>query len=235
MTVPIGHGPDAFGNALRHVRRTYLLSQRALADPARRPAQPHLPARGRPPRHHARVRDLALPRARLQHRPAHLFPCPESDEVKPRCHDWEDDGAVGLVDAALRAFPAHGAVWARRPDVVGCAPRLGSVGPGGPLVVPQTTGRRRCWRHGRMAACPTAMAQARPTRDRVEPASCGGLRRRAPRGRGRDGALRRHGDGPARRRRASTTSASAAAPSPSRRSRRRRSAAMTAACSFPTR
>ena len=32
MTVPLGHGPDAFGNALRHVRRTYLLSQRALAE-----------------------------------------------------------------------------------------------------------------------------------------------------------------------------------------------------------
>jgi ppGpp synthetase/RelA/SpoT-type nucleotidyltranferase len=40
----------------------------------------------------------------------HHFPCPESDEVKPRCHDWEDDGAVGHVDAALRAFPAHAAV-----------------------------------------------------------------------------------------------------------------------------
>ncbi|MGO4600760.1 helix-turn-helix domain-containing protein [Terrabacter sp. 2YAF2] len=31
MIVPMGHGPDAFSNALRHVRRTYLLSQRALA------------------------------------------------------------------------------------------------------------------------------------------------------------------------------------------------------------
>ena len=110
MTVPIGHGPDAFGNALRHVRRTYLLSQRALAT---RLGVPHSRISRLEGGHHGITLESAISLYRALGFSIglfHLFPCPESDEVKPRCHDWEDDGAVGLVDAALRAFPAHAAV-----------------------------------------------------------------------------------------------------------------------------
>ncbi|WP_344253002.1 helix-turn-helix domain-containing protein [Terrabacter carboxydivorans] len=114
MTVPIGHGPDAFGNALRHVRRTYLLSQRALAD---RLGVSHSRISRLEGGHHGITLESAISLYRALGYSIgllHLFPCPESDEVRPRCHDWADDGAVGHVDAAMRAFPAHAAV---RPGV----------------------------------------------------------------------------------------------------------------------
>ena len=110
MTLPLGQGPDAFGNALRHVRRTYLLSQRALAD---RLGVPHSRISRLEGGHHRITLEAAMSLYRALGFGVglvHLFPCPQSDDVRPRCHDWEDDGAVGLVDAALRAFPAHGAV-----------------------------------------------------------------------------------------------------------------------------
>jgi ppGpp synthetase/RelA/SpoT-type nucleotidyltranferase/transcriptional regulator with XRE-family HTH domain len=115
MTVPLGHGPDAFGNALRHVRRTYLLSQRALAE---RLDVPHSRISRLESGHHSITLESAISLYRALGFGVgltHLFPCPQSDDVRPRCHDWEDDGAVGLVDAARRAFPAHGAVWTQAP------------------------------------------------------------------------------------------------------------------------
>ena len=110
MTSSTGHGPDAFGNALRHVRRTYLLSQRALAA---RLGVPHSRISRLESGHHGVTLETAISLYRtlgFDIGLVHTFACPQSDEVKPRCHDWDDDGAVGNVDAAMRAFPAHAAV-----------------------------------------------------------------------------------------------------------------------------
>src|SRR6478672_799788 len=106
----MGHGPDVFGNALRHVRRTYLLSQRALAA---RLGVPHSRISRLESGHHGVTLETAISLYRtlgFDIGLVHTFACPQSDEVKPRCHDWDDDGAVGNVDAAMRAFPAHAAV-----------------------------------------------------------------------------------------------------------------------------
>ncbi|HSU74664.1 MAG TPA: helix-turn-helix domain-containing protein [Terrabacter sp.] len=110
MSTPLGHGPDAFGNALRHVRRAYLLSQRQLAE---RLGVPHSRISRLEAGHHNITLEAAMSLFRALGFGvglSHLFPCPASDDIRPRCHDWEDDGAVGLVDAAMRAFPAHAAV-----------------------------------------------------------------------------------------------------------------------------
>jgi len=106
----MGHGPDVFGNALRHVRRTYLLSQRALAA---RLGVPHSRISRLEGGHHGVTLETAISLYRtlgFDIGLVHTFACPQSDEVKPRCHDWDDDGAVGNVDAAMRAFPAHAPV-----------------------------------------------------------------------------------------------------------------------------
>ena len=110
MTSSMGHGPDVFGNALRHVRRTYLLSQRALAA---RLGVPHSRISRLESGHHGVTLETAISLYRtlgFDIGLVHTFACPQSDEVKPRCHDWDDDGAVGNVDAAMRAVPAHAAV-----------------------------------------------------------------------------------------------------------------------------
>ncbi|GAA5018648.1 hypothetical protein GCM10023258_05560 [Terrabacter aeriphilus] len=116
MTLPLGHGVDAFGNALRHTRRTYLLSQRALAE--RLGVSPSRIAKLESG-HHGITLEAAIALYRTIGYSvglAHVFPCPHSEQVHPRCDDWESDGAVGLVDAALRAFPAHAAVDAWIPS-----------------------------------------------------------------------------------------------------------------------
>ena len=212
------------------MRRTYLLSQRALADPARRPAQPHLPARGRPPRHHARVRDLALPSARLRHRPDP--PLPLSGERRrqaplPRLGGRRRGRARRCGHARVPRACGRGAAACRRGG--GCATagerRTGRTSGGS-----ATTGRRRCWRHGRMAACPTAMGRRTSETPQtselseISEVSRGGLCRRAARDRGRDRALRRRWSPACSTTPASTTSASPAAPRPSRRSPPRRTA-----------
>jgi len=110
MTIPLGHGPDAFGDALRHVRRGHLLSQRALAD---RLGVPHSRVSRLEGGHHGITLAAAISLYRVLGFSiglVHTFPCPSSEEVRPACESWEDDGAVGLVDARLRAFPAHAQV-----------------------------------------------------------------------------------------------------------------------------
>src|SRR6478672_10540954 len=93
-------------------------------------------------------------------------------------------------------------------DVVGCAARVGRLGARGPLVVPRlpvaagpasTAGwrhvRQRWSRRDRRGEHPAQRAR-RAHRDERGGA---GVRRGAPRGRGRDGALRRDGHRPPRR------------------------------------
>jgi transcriptional regulator with XRE-family HTH domain len=127
-----GHGPDAFGNALRHVRHARRLSQRGLAE-----------LTGVPPSRIARLESgqlsTSLESVMSLYRLLgfsvglhHLFPCPplaehtetgpspkrQSSErpaqgpttlqPPPACTDWESDGSVAFVDRAGRAFPAHG-------------------------------------------------------------------------------------------------------------------------------
>ena len=111
MSHPAGHGPDAFGNALRHVRRARQLSQRELAGLAAVP-------QSRIARLEAGHLGAALESVVSLYRMLgfsvglhHLFPCPESPEAghpTPRCAHWDDDGSVSHVDARGRAFPAHG-------------------------------------------------------------------------------------------------------------------------------
>ena len=111
MSHPAGHGPDAFGNALRHVRRARQLSQRELAGLAAVP-------QSRIARLEAGHLGAALESVVSLYRMLgfsvglhHFFPCPESPEAghpTPRCAHWDDDGSVSHVDARGRAFPAHG-------------------------------------------------------------------------------------------------------------------------------
>jgi ppGpp synthetase/RelA/SpoT-type nucleotidyltranferase/transcriptional regulator with XRE-family HTH domain len=109
---PMTHadGADAFGDALRHIRRTHLLSQRALAERL-----------GVPPSRISRLEaghlGITLESAIGLYRGlgfsvglSHVHPCAASADVTPRCATWQDDGAVANVDAAWRAFPAHGAL-----------------------------------------------------------------------------------------------------------------------------
>jgi ppGpp synthetase/RelA/SpoT-type nucleotidyltranferase/DNA-binding XRE family transcriptional regulator len=105
-----GQGPDAFGNALRHVRRARRLSQRELAQLA-----------GVPQSRIARLEadqlggslDSVVSLYRLLGFTVglhHLFPCPDPAEPGPwasACAHWDDDGSVAFVDRAGRAFPAH--------------------------------------------------------------------------------------------------------------------------------
>jgi ppGpp synthetase/RelA/SpoT-type nucleotidyltranferase/transcriptional regulator with XRE-family HTH domain len=109
MNEAAGHGPDAFGNALRHVRRVRQLSQRDLA---RLVGVPH----SRIARLEAGQLGEAVTSVVSLYRLLgfsvglhHLFPCPEPPEAAgpAACAQWHDDGAVSFVDRAGRAFPAH--------------------------------------------------------------------------------------------------------------------------------
>ncbi|WP_460628119.1 helix-turn-helix domain-containing protein [Intrasporangium mesophilum] len=108
MRDAFGAGPDAFANAVRHIRKAHGLSQRELA------SRLGIPRSGL-----ARIETSVL---RLPVESAvslfrvmgfdvglqHVFPCPPRDARPPGCSDWFNDGAVGNVDLAGRAFPAHG-------------------------------------------------------------------------------------------------------------------------------
>lgn len=123
MIVPMGHGPDAFSNALRHARRTYLLSQRALAA---RLGVPHSRISRLEGGHHGITLESAISLYR----------------------------ALGFSIGLVHTFVCPQRGQARRADVVGGAPRLGSVRPRGSLVVPglpvaSPAGRTAGWPHVR--------------------------------------------------------------------------------------
>lgn len=108
MSDTFGAGDDAFGSAIRHVRKARGLSQRELA------AQLDVA--------HSSLARLEKGTLRLPVESAmslfrvmgfdvglkHVFPCPPRDGRSPGCADWMNHGAVGNVDLAGRAFPAHG-------------------------------------------------------------------------------------------------------------------------------
>ena len=107
MSQPPGHGPDSFGNALRHVRRARELSQRDLATLAGVP-------QSRIARLEAGHLGSALSSVVSLYRLLgftvgldHLFPCPGPAETVRGCAHWDADGSVAYVDKAGRAFPAH--------------------------------------------------------------------------------------------------------------------------------
>jgi ppGpp synthetase/RelA/SpoT-type nucleotidyltranferase/transcriptional regulator with XRE-family HTH domain len=112
MIEAAGHGPDAFGNALRHVRHARRLSQRGLAE-----------LTGVAPSRIARLESgqlsTSLESVMSLYRLLgfsvglhHLFPCPplaeHTPQPPPACADWESHGSVAFVDRGGRAFPAHG-------------------------------------------------------------------------------------------------------------------------------
>ena len=196
MTVPIGHGPDAFGNALRHARRTYLLSQRALATRlgSRTAASPGSRA--------VTTASRSSPRSRSTGRSASASACCTSSPAR-RATRSSPAATTGRTTARSDTSMPHCARfppmlrWGRASRRGGACATAGERPTGRTSGGSAATGRRRCcgtagWPHVR---------QRWRRRDPRDQRGRGGLRRRAPRGRGRDGALRRHGHGTARRRR----------------------------------
>jgi len=116
---PLDLGAEAFGDALRHVRRVHRVSQRQLA------AWLGVP-RSRVGRLESGDLSLSLHDAIGLFRvlgfriaPSHDFPCrpltvPEEHQVGAespnRCTEWFLDGAITYRDDADRAFPAHGVI-----------------------------------------------------------------------------------------------------------------------------
>ena len=116
---PVDLGAEAFGDALRHVRRVHRVSQRALARWLGVP-------RARVGRIEAGDLSISLREAIGLFRvlgfrivPSHDFPCrprpapqqyPIDAESPNRCTEWFLDGAITYRDDADRAFPAHGVI-----------------------------------------------------------------------------------------------------------------------------
>ena len=108
MNDSFGRGPDAFANAIRHIRKALGLSQRELA------ARLDVP-RTRLARIEAGQIRMPLESAIGLYRVLgfevgllHPFACAPRDGRRAGCSDWFNDGAVANADLAGRSFPAHG-------------------------------------------------------------------------------------------------------------------------------
>jgi ppGpp synthetase/RelA/SpoT-type nucleotidyltranferase len=152
-------GADAFGDAVRHVRRVHRVSQRRLAAWL---GVPH----SRVGRIESGDLSLSLHDAIGLFRvlgfrvvPSHDFPCrpqpvPEEARVAAegpnRCAEWFLDGAITYRDDADRAFPAHGVIDPSAvPDHWGVRYGWGSTHGRMPWVQdrrgPRAPGAPECW------------------------------------------------------------------------------------------